>query len=76
MSIQAQVLALFSSLQKQHGFACLFISHDLRAVAQVADRVLVMKDGCIVEQGPLQQVFDHPQHDYTKSLLAASPTAP
>ena len=76
MSIQAQVLALFASLQKQHGFACLFISHDLRAVAQVADRVLVMMEGRIVEQGPLQQVFDHPQHDYTRSLLAASPTAP
>ncbi len=76
MSIQAQVLALFAQLQRQYGFACLFISHDLPAVAQVADRVLVMQDGRVVEQGPLAEVFDRPQHAYTKALLAASPTAP
>lgn len=73
MTIQAQVLKLFGRLQAQYGFACLFISHDLAAVEQVADRVLVMQGGKIVEQGSRDDVFDHPQHDYTKALLAAAP---
>lgn len=75
MTIQAQVLALFERLQAQYGFACLFISHDLAAVEQVADRVVVMQGGRIVEQGTRDDVFDRPQHDYTKALLAAAPTA-
>ncbi len=73
MSIQAQVLALFQSLQKQHGFACLFISHDLAAVAQIADRIVVMEAGRIVEQGTRDEVLDRPQHAYTRALLAAAP---
>ena len=73
MSIQAQVLALFQSLQKTHGFACLFISHDLAAVEQIADRVVVMEAGRIVEQGTRDAVFDAPQHAYTRALLAAAP---
>jgi peptide/nickel transport system ATP-binding protein len=73
MTIQAQVLKLFERLQAQYGFACLFISHDLAAVEQVADRVVVMQGGRIVEQGPRDEVFDRPQHDYTKALLAATP---
>jgi len=73
MSIQAQVLALFQSLQKTHGFACLFISHDLAAVEQIADRVVVMQAGRIVEQGTRDAVFDAPQHAYTRALLAAAP---
>jgi len=73
MSIQAQVLALFQSLQKTHGFACLFISHDLAAVEQIADRVVVMEAGRIVEQGSRDAVFDRPQHAYTRALLAAAP---
>lgn len=73
MTIQAQVLKLFERLQAQYGFACLFISHDLAAVEQVADRVVVMQGGRIVEQGSRDDVFDHPQHDYTKALLAAAP---
>jgi len=73
MSIQAQVLALFQNLQKTHGFACLFISHDLAAVEQIADRVVVMEAGRIVEQGTRDAVFDAPQHAYTRALLAAAP---
>jgi peptide/nickel transport system ATP-binding protein len=73
MTIQAQVLKLFERLQAQYGFACLFISHDLAAVEQVADRVIVMQAGRIVEQGSRDDIFDSPQHDYTKALLAAAP---
>jgi peptide/nickel transport system ATP-binding protein len=73
MTIQAQVLKLLERLQAQYGFACLFISHDLAAVEQVADRVVVMQGGRIVEQGSRDDIFDHPQHDYTKALLAATP---
>jgi peptide/nickel transport system ATP-binding protein len=64
---------LFERLQAQYGFACLFISHDLAAVEQVADRVIVMQHGRIVEQGTRDEIFDRPQHDYTKALLAAAP---
>jgi peptide/nickel transport system ATP-binding protein len=73
MTIQAQVLRLFKQLQRQHGFACLFISHDLGAVEQIADRVVVMQAGRIVEEGSRDAVFDAPQHDYTRALLAATP---
>jgi peptide/nickel transport system ATP-binding protein len=73
MTIQAQVLRLFKQLQRQHGFACLFISHDLAAVEQIADRVIVMQAGRIVEQGGRNEVFDAPRHEYTRALLAATP---
>ncbi|QHI98958.1 dipeptide ABC transporter ATP-binding protein [Xylophilus rhododendri] len=73
MTIQAQVLALFRSLQEQYGFACMFISHDLAAVEQVADRVVVMQHGLIVESGSRDEIFDRPQHPYTRELLAATP---
>ena len=73
MTIQAQVLSLFQDLQKHHGFACMFVSHDLAAVEQIADRVVVMASGRIVEQGTRDQIFDHPQHEYTRALLQAAP---
>ena len=73
MTVRAQVLELFAELQKRHGFSCLFISHDLGVVEQVADRVIVMQDGRIVEQGPRDAVFDAPQQDYTRKLLSAIP---
>ena len=74
MTIQKQILELLKSLQEAYDFACLFISHDLGAVEQVADRVLVMDAGKVVETGPRDDIFDRPRHDYTKRLLAASPS--
>ena len=73
VTVRAQVLDLFADLQERHGFSCLFISHDLGVVEQVADRVVVMRDGGIVEQGSRDAVFDRPQEDYTRSLLSAIP---
>ncbi|WP_025137025.1 ABC transporter ATP-binding protein [Achromobacter sp. DH1f] len=73
VTVRAQVLDLFADLQERHGFSCLFISHDLGVVEQVADRVVVMRDGGIVEQGTRDEVFDHPREEYTRSLLSAIP---
>lgn len=72
MTVQKQILLLIRSLQERYGFACLFVSHDLGAVEQVADRVAVMQDGRIVEIGDRDDVFDNPQHPYTRSLLDAA----
>jgi peptide/nickel transport system ATP-binding protein len=76
MTIQKQILTLFRRLQRERGFACLFVSHDLSAVEEIADRVVVMRDGRIVEEGTRDGVFDHPQHPYTRALLAATPRLP
>jgi peptide/nickel transport system ATP-binding protein len=73
VTVRAQVLDLFAELQRRHGFSCLFISHDLGVVEQVADRVIVMQDGAIVEQGTRDQIFDTPREEYTRRLLAAIP---
>jgi peptide/nickel transport system ATP-binding protein len=73
VTVRAQVLALFLELQQRHGFSCLFISHDLGVVEQVADRVVVMEQGRIVEQGDRDQIFDNPRQDYTRTLLSAIP---
>ena len=73
VTVRAQVLALFAELQRRHGFSCLFISHDLGVVEQVADRVIVMHEGRIVEQGSRDAVFDAPQQAYTRRLLSAIP---
>ena len=72
MTIQKQVLELLQRLQAQHGFACLFISHNLAAVSSIADRIVVMSRGKIVEQGSVKQIFDNPQHAYTRTLLDAA----
>jgi len=73
MTIQKQILDLLESLQRSHGFSCLFISHDLAAVRQIANRVIVMQEGCIVEQGETEAVFERSDHPYTRALLEASP---
>ncbi len=71
VTIQAQILELLSDLKKSEGMGLLFITHDLGIVRQIADRVCVMKDGEIVEAGPVSEIFANPQHDYTKTLLSA-----
>ena len=73
VSIQAQVLALFASLQERLGFALLFITHDLRVAAAIADELVVMKDGRVVEHGPAAEIFARPRDPYTAALLAAAP---
>ncbi|SAK67753.1 ATP-binding cassette domain-containing protein [Caballeronia ptereochthonis] len=72
--VQAQVLDLLVSLQARHSTALLFISHDLDVVGHLSDRVLVFKDGHIVEEGDVERVFARPQHAYTRLLKASAPT--
>ncbi len=73
VSIQAQILDLLDELNRQTGTSLVFISHDLGVVHHLVDDVLVMQDGRVVESGPVDAVFDHPQHTYTRQLLAAVP---
>ena len=73
VTIQAQVLKLLKDLQNKLGMAILFITHDLSIVRSMADRVCIMNDGEIVEQGPISKIFSSPKHEYTRHLLAAEP---
>ena len=74
VTVQAQILDLLRKLQEEHQLAMLFISHDLAVVGEVADRVAVMRNGLLLEEGPRAAIFGAPQHPYTKSLLGAVPT--
>jgi peptide/nickel transport system ATP-binding protein len=74
VTVQAQILSLLKDLQKEHGLAMLFISHDLAVVGQIASRVAVMREGLVLETGTSTQILTAPVHPYTRSLLAAVPT--
>lgn len=73
VSVQAQVINLLKSLQADEGFSYVFITHDLAVVRQIAHRIAVMQRGRLVELGDREQIFDRPEHDYTKTLLGAVP---
>ena len=73
VTVQATILDLMRQLQREHNMAMMFITHDLGVIAEIADDVIVMYKGKIVEQGPVLQIFEDPQHPYTKGLLACRP---
>ncbi|SVE37376.1 uncharacterized protein METZ01_LOCUS490230, partial [marine metagenome] len=72
MSVQAQIVDLLRALQIRHELTYLFISHDLKVIRALSHRVLVMKNGVIVEQGSSEQIFESPVEAYTKQLIAAA----
>jgi microcin C transport system ATP-binding protein len=72
VSIQAQIVALLRDLQARHRIAYLFISHDLRVIRAMSHRILVLKDGIVVEQGEAATILTAPQADYTRALLDAA----
>ena len=74
VTIQAQILKLIAELQKKRDIGVLFISHDLAVVGDIADQIVVMENGHVVESGAPEAIFDHAQHPYTQKLLAAIPT--
>ncbi|MES6435973.1 ABC transporter ATP-binding protein, partial [Cutibacterium acnes] len=74
VTTQKQILSLIRDLQKDHGTAVLFITHDMGVVAEIADRVAVMRHGRLVEAGPLQDVLRNPKMDYTRNLLSSVPS--
>ena len=72
VTIQAQILKLIHKLRKELGISYIFISHDLNVVYQLCDRAIVMKDGRIVEQGEVEELYENPKEEYTRALLAAA----
>jgi ABC-type oligopeptide transport system ATPase subunit len=73
VSVQSEILNLLADLQQQFGLSYLFISHDMAVIHHICDRIAVMKDGKIVEEGSREDVIGNPQHRYTKRLLLAVP---
>ena len=74
VTIQAQILDLLKKLNREQNMAVLLISHDLHVVRRLCSRVVVMKKGCVVEQGSVEEIFHAPKHEYTQKLIAAIPT--
>jgi microcin C transport system ATP-binding protein len=72
VSVQAQIVDLLREIQTRHNLSYIFISHDLRVVRALADEVMVMKAGKIIEHGPAERIFDAPQEAYTRALIAAA----
>ena len=75
VSVQAQIVRLLKDVQAEFGLGLLFITHDLRVAAQLCDRVIVMHQGSIVEEGATASLYANPQHTYTRTLFAAAPQA-
>jgi peptide/nickel transport system ATP-binding protein len=75
VSVQAQILSLLREIQTEFGLGMLFITHDLRVAAQLCDRVIVMHQGRMVEEGRTVDLYAHPQHAYTQKLFDAAPAA-
>jgi microcin C transport system ATP-binding protein len=73
VTLRGQILDLLSSIQQQNGMAMLLITHDLNLVRKFADRVVVMENGYLVEEGPVEQIFSQPQHPYTRKLIESRP---
>ncbi len=73
VTVQAEILDLLRDLQSKHGMALILVTHDLGVVADICDRAVVMYAGQVIEQGPVDEVFEHPRHPYTKGLLESSP---
>ncbi len=73
VSVQSHILALLAELREEMNLAMIFITHDLRVAAEIADRIVVMRRGEIVEQGATQDIFDNPKDAYTRALLDAIP---
>ena len=74
VTIQAQIIRLLKKINQRTGMSILFISHNLRVIKEICSRVIVMKDGHIVESGNVEEIFRNPQEEYTKNLIAAIPT--
>ena len=73
VTVQKSILQLIKALQKKHGMSVIFITHDLGVIAEIADKLLIMYNGKIVERGDVKEIFQHPKHPYTKGLLACRP---
>lgn len=73
VTVQLQIVRLLSRLNQEKKTGILFISHDLSLVKRLCERIVVMKDGAVVEQGDCREIFEHPREDYTRNLIAAIP---
>jgi microcin C transport system ATP-binding protein len=75
VTVQAQIIDLLKRLQNKYALSYIFISHDMNAIRAISHRIMVMKDGKVVETGTVEQIFNRPKHKYTKELIAAAKLA-